>query len=139
PPPGPAAPRPRGAVAGGRGGLDTDARLHPPPVPVRHRGDVRGFGSERAPSRKEAPRMDRGVLFAVAAADEAVADAGLEVTDPERTGVVVGSAIGGVALIEQQQQVLAGKGPDRVSPTFLANCLVDTATSYIATKLGAIG
>jgi 3-oxoacyl-[acyl-carrier-protein] synthase II len=83
--------------------------------------------------------MDRSVLLAVAAADEAVADAGLEVTDPERTGVVVGSAIGGVATIEEQQRTLMEKGPGRVSPTFLPNALVDTATSYIATRLGAIG
>jgi len=133
------APETWAAMLEGCSGIDTIAAFDPSPFPVRIAGEVRGFEPERAASRKEARRMDRGVLFAVAAADEAVADAGLEVTDPERTGVVVGSAIGGVALIEQQQQVLAGRGPDRVSPTFLANCLVDTATSYIATRLGAIG
>ena len=83
--------------------------------------------------------MDRGVLFAVAAADEAVADAGIDKLDPERTGVVVGSAIGGIGIVEEQQRVLLEKGPGRVSATFLPNCLVDTATSYIATKLGVVG
>jgi 3-oxoacyl-[acyl-carrier-protein] synthase II len=127
------------AMLEGRSGIDTIAAFDPSPFPVRIAGEVRGFDPERAASRKDARRMDRGVLFALAAADEAAADAGLEVTDPERVGVVVGSAIGGIGIVEEQQRVLAEKGPGRVSPTFLPNCLVDTATSYIATKLGAIG
>jgi len=127
------------AMLEGRSGIDTIAAFDPSPFPVRIAGEVRGFDPERAASRKDARRMDRGVLFAVAAADEAAADAGLEVTDPGRTGVVVGSAIGGIGIVEEQQRVLTEKGPGRVSPTFLPNCLVDTATSYIATKLGAIG
>jgi len=127
------------AMLEGRSGVETIAAFDPSPFPVRIAGEVRGFDPERAASRKDARRMDRSVLFAMAATGEAVADAGLEVTDPERTGVVVGSAIGGIGIIEEQQRVLSDKGPGRVSPTFLPNCLVDTATSYIATKLGALG
>ena len=127
------------AMLEGRSGIETIAAFDPSPFPVRIAGEVRGFDPERAASRKDARRMDRSVLFAMAATGEAVADAGLEVTDPERTGVVVGSAIGGIGIIEEQQRVLSDKGPGRVSPTFLPNCLVDTATSYIATKLGALG
>ncbi len=127
------------AMLEGRSGIETIAAFDPSPFSVRIAGEVRGFDPERAASRKDARRMDRSVLFAMAATGEAVADAGLEVTDPERTGVVVGSAIGGIGIIEEQQRVLSDKGPGRVSPTFLPNCLVDTATSYIATKLGALG
>jgi 3-oxoacyl-[acyl-carrier-protein] synthase II len=129
------------AMLEGRSGIDTISAFDPAPFPVRIAGEVRGFDPETVASRKDARRMDRGVLFAVAAADEAVADAGLDKDTlvPERTGVVVGSAIGGVALIEQQQRVLMERGPDRVSPTWLPNALVDTATSYIATRFGAIG
>ena len=127
------------ALLGGRSGIDTITAFDPSPFPVRIAGEVRGFDPATVASRKDARRMDRGVLFAVAAADEAVADAGLDRIDPERTGVVVGSAIGGIGLVEEQQRLLLDKGPGRVSATFLPNCLVDTATSYIATKLGAIG
>jgi 3-oxoacyl-[acyl-carrier-protein] synthase II len=127
------------AMLAGRSGIDTIAAFDPSPYPVRIAGEVRGFDPEAVASRKDARRMDRSVLFAVAASDEAVADAGMDQLDSERTGVVVGSAIGGVGLIEQQQRVLLEKGPGRVSPTFLPNCLVDTATSYIATKLGVVG
>jgi len=129
------------AMLEGRSGIDTIAAFDPSPFPVRIAGEVRGFNPEAVVSRKDARRMDRNVLFAVAASDEAVADAGLDRDSlvPERTGVVVGSAIGGIALIEQQQKILLERGPDRVSPTWLPNALVDTATSYIATRLGAIG
>jgi 3-oxoacyl-[acyl-carrier-protein] synthase II len=127
------------AMLAGRSGIDTIAAFDPSPFPVRIAGEVRGFDPEAVASRKDARRMDRSVLFAVAATDEAVADAGLDALDPERTGVVVGSAIGGIAIVEEQQRVLMEKGPGRVSATFLPNCLVDTATSYIATKLGVVG
>ena len=127
------------AMLAGRSGVDTIAAFDPAPFPVRIAGEVRGFDPEAVASRKDARRMDRSVLFAVAATDEAVADAGLDVLDPERTGVVVGSAIGGIAIVEEQQRVLMERGPGRVSATFLPNCLVDTATSYIATKLGVVG
>src|ERR687890_104171 len=127
------------AMLAGRSGIDTIAAFDPSPYPVRIAGEVRGFDPETVASRKDARRMDRGVLFAVAAADEAVADAGIDKLDPERTGVVVGSAIGGIGIVEEQQRILLEKGPGRVSATFLPNCLVDTATSYIATKLGVVG
>jgi 3-oxoacyl-[acyl-carrier-protein] synthase II len=127
------------AMLAGRSGIDTIAAFDPSPYPVRIAGEVRGFDPEAVASRKDARRMDRSVLFAVAATDEAVADAGLDALDPERTGVVVGSAIGGIGIVEEQQRVLMEKGPGRVSATFLPNCLVDTATSYIATKLGVVG
>src|SRR5919112_2932748 len=127
------------AMLAGRSGVDTIAAFDPAPFPVRIAGEVRGFDPEKVASRKDARRMDRGVLFAVAATDEAVADAGIDKLDPERTGVVVGSAIGGIGIVEEQQRILLEKGPGRVSATFLPNCLVDTATSYIATKLGVVG
>src|SRR5919107_330884 len=127
------------AMLAGRSGIETIAAFDPSPYPVRIAGEVRGFDPESVASRKDARRMDRGVLFAVAAADEAVADSGIDKLDPERTGVVVGSAIGGIGIVEEQQRILLEKGPGRVSATFLPNCLVDTATSYIATKLGVVG
>ena len=63
--------------------------------------------------------MDRNVLLAVAAAQEAWDDAGLDGVDPTRVGILVGSAIGGIATIAEQQQVFAERGFDRVSPFFI--------------------
>ena len=88
---------------------------------------------------KEARRMDRNVLLAVSAAKEAWDDAGLDGVDPARVGILVGSAIGGIATIVEQQQVFAERGPDRVSPFFIPSVLVDTASGQIAIQLGLKG
>ena len=83
--------------------------------------------------------MDRNVLLAVAAAQEAWDDAGLDGVDPRAVGILVGSAIGGIATIAEQQQVFAERGPDRVSPFFIPSVLVDTASGQIAIQLGLKG
>ena len=83
--------------------------------------------------------MDRNVLFAVAAAHEAWADAGIEEFDPARVGILVGSAIGGIATIAEQQRVFLERGADRVSPFFIPSALVDTASGQIAIQLGLTG
>src|ERR687887_1134527 len=104
------------AMLDGHSGIDTIAAFDPSPFPVRIAGEVRGFDPERAVSRKDARRMDRSVLLGVAAANEAVADPALEVTRPERVGVVVGSAIGGIAMIQGEQPPLLGKGAGGGAP-----------------------
>ena len=83
--------------------------------------------------------MDRNVLLAVAAAQEAWDDAGLDGVDPTRVGILVGSAIGGIATIAEQQQVFSDRGADRVSPFFIPSVLVDTASGQIAIQLGLKG
>ena len=79
--------------------------------------------------------------YGVAAAKQAVADAGLEITDANREdiGVVFGSGAGGQTLMIENGNVLDEKGPDRVAPTFIANGLVDSTSGMIAIETGAIG
>ena len=77
--------------------------------------------------------------FAVASAKEAVADAGLNGFDPTRVGIVFGSAIGGLLGIMEQAEVLRERGPDRISPNFLPNVLVDSASGQLAISLGIRG
>ena len=79
--------------------------------------------------------------YGVAAAKQAVADAGLEITDENREdiGVVFGSGAGGQSLMIDNWQVLDEKGPNRVAPTFIANGLVDSTSGMIAIETGAIG
>ena len=83
--------------------------------------------------------MDRNVLLAVAAAQEAWDDSGLEDVDRARVGILVGSAIGGIATIAEQQQTFAERGHDRVSPFFIPSVLVDTASGQIAIHLDLRG
>ena len=80
--------------------------------------------------------MDRNVLLAVAAAQEAWDEAAIEEFDPARVGILVGSAIGGIATIAEQQQIFLERGADRVSPFFIPSALVDTASGQIAIQLG---
>ena len=79
--------------------------------------------------------------YGVAAAKQAVADAGLEITDANREdiGVVFGSGAGGQSLMIDNWKVLDDKGPSRVAPTFIANGLVDSTSGMIAIETGAIG
>ena len=66
-------------------------------------------------------------------------DASFEVTDPTRTGVILGSAAGGLPRVIEEQHVLEERGPERVSPHWLPNMLIDTSTSHIATMFGIRG
>jgi 3-oxoacyl-[acyl-carrier-protein] synthase II len=109
--------------------------------PVRIAGEVNGFDATSVAPPKEARRMGRNVLLALGAAQEAWRDSGLGENglDPSRVGIVVGSAIGGLPGIVEQQDVLRERGPDRVSPFFIPSVLVDSASGQIAISLGLRG
>lgn len=127
------------SLLAGRSGIERIIGFDPTGYPVQIAGEVRGFDPASIGFPKDARRMDRSVQLAISATQQAVADAAFEVTDPVRTAVIVGSAIGGIGLFEHQAKILAEKGPTRVAATFLPNTLIDTSTSYIATMLGATG
>jgi 3-oxoacyl-[acyl-carrier-protein] synthase II len=100
---------------------------------------VKGFDATQVVSAKEARKLERNVLFGVAAGREALADAGLNGFDPTRVGIVFGSAIGGIPGVVEQAEILRDRGPDRVSPSFLPNVLVDTVSGQLAISLGIKG
>ena len=98
------------AVAGERDRLHRGLRRERVPGPDRRRGE--GFDATRS-HRRRGRRMDRNVLLALGAAQEAWREGGLNGIDPARVGIVVGSAIGGLPGIVEQQNVLRDRGPDR--------------------------
>src|ERR671923_224738 len=128
------------AAVAGESGIDFIRSFDASGFPVRVAAEVKDFEPPEIVSPKEARRLDRNVLLALAAGKEALDDAALDSRyDPHRVGILFGSAIGGFLGIMQQHDVLNERGPDRVSPHFLPSVLVDSASGQLATSLGLRG
>jgi len=127
------------AALAGRSGVDWIHSFDASEYPVRIAAEVKDFDPTSVASPKEARKLDRNVLLALGAAQEAMGDAGLNGFDPTRVGVVLGSAIGGFLGVMEQHDILLERGPARVSPNFLPNVLVDSASGQLAISLGIRG
>jgi 3-oxoacyl-[acyl-carrier-protein] synthase II len=127
------------AAVEGESGIDFIRAFDASDFPVRVAAEVKDFDPTTVASPKDARKLDRNVLLALGAAREALADAALDGFDPTRVGIVFGSAIGGFLGIMEQSDVMRERGPDRVSPNFLPNVLVDSASGQLAISLGIRG
>jgi 3-oxoacyl-[acyl-carrier-protein] synthase II len=124
----------------GRSGIDFIQAFDASPFPVRVAAEVKDFDPEGLAPPKDVRRLERNVLLALSAGREAVTSAGLDGTyEPERVGILFGSAIGGFMGIIEQHDVYLERGPERVLPTFLPGVLVDTASGQLAISLGYRG
>jgi 3-oxoacyl-[acyl-carrier-protein] synthase II len=124
----------------GRSGIDFIQSFDASPFPVRVAAEVKDFDPTSVASAKEVRKLERNVLLALSAAREAVGDAGLDgVYEPERVGILFGTAIGGFLGIMEQYDVYRERGPERIVPTFLPSVLVDTASGQLAISLGYRG
>jgi 3-oxoacyl-[acyl-carrier-protein] synthase II len=100
------------------------------------------FDPDQVMSSRDQRRVDDFILYAMAAADEAVKDAGWTPEDEaerERTGVMIGSGIGGLATIEKTSLELAEKGPRRVSPFFIPSALINLGSGQVSIRYGFKG
>ena len=127
------------AAVAGKSGVGFIESFDASGYPVRIAAEVKGFEPVEVVGPKDARRLERNVVLAVQAAREAWRDAGVDGVDPARAGILVGSAIGGVMGVLAQNEVLRDRGHDRVSPWFLPNVLVDSASGQIAIDLGLRG
>ena len=127
------------AALAGESGIDWIRAFDPSEFPVRVAAEVKDFDPSGVASPKEQRKLDRNVLLALAAGKEAVESAGLNGFDPSRVGIVFGSAIGGILGIMEQSEIMRERGPGRVSPNFLPNVLVDSASGQLAISLGIRG
>jgi 3-oxoacyl-[acyl-carrier-protein] synthase II len=128
------------AALAGESGIDWIRSFDPSELPVRIAAEVKGFDPSPVASPKEVRKLDRYVLLALAAGKEAAGDAGLDgVYNAHRVGVVFGSALGGILQLMDQADLLRERGPGRVSPNFLPNVLVDSASGQLAISLGYRG
>ncbi|MBL8981519.1 MAG: beta-ketoacyl-ACP synthase II [Gemmatimonadetes bacterium] len=109
--------------------------------PVRFACEVKGFDPLQYMDRKEAKRSDAYTQYAVAASLQAMADAGLSAGsfDPEMTGVIVGSGVGGLKSFEEQHDVYRELGPSKISPFFIPTFIADIASGVVSMRVGAKG
>lgn len=107
----------------------------------RFAGEVKGFDPYEYMDRKEAKRMDRFAQFAVAASKQAIADAQFVINDlnAEQVGVIIGSGIGGLKVLEEQEEIYLTKGPDRCSPFMIPMMISNMAAGLTAIHTGAKG
>lgn len=104
-------------------------------------GGVHNFNVENYISIKDAKKMDVFIQYAMAAAIEAMRDAGLEVTEQnaERIGTAVGSGIGGLSMIEKTHQAYTDGGPRKISPFFIPGAIINMAAGQISIRFGLKG
>jgi len=107
----------------------------------RFGGEVKGFDPLQYLDRKEAKRMDRFSQFAVCASQQALADAKLIINDlnADEIGVLIGTGIGGLKVLEDQQTIFLDKGPSRCSPFMIPMMIANMASGLTAINLGAKG
>jgi len=108
------------------------------------RGDTEAglFNADDWVPPREQRRMDTFILYAMAAAVQAVEDSGWQPADEEarqRTGVMIGSGIGGLPGITEAALVLAERGPRRISPFFIPSCLINLASGNVSIRYGFKG
>ncbi|MBC7413744.1 MAG: beta-ketoacyl-ACP synthase II [Herminiimonas sp.] len=129
------------AVVEGRSGIATITKFDATPFTTHFAGEVKGFRIEDYIPAKEARHMDTFIHYGLAAGMQAMQDCGLEVT-PEnatRIGVIVGSGIGGLPLIEETHAELVARGPRRVSPFFVPASIINMISGHLSIKYGLQG
>lgn len=129
------------AILEGKSGIGPITLFDASAMQCRIAGEVKNFDPTRYMHPKEARRNDRSVQLAVAAASQAVADAGLVIDDrnAEDVGVIIGSGVGGIGSFSEQYDVLREKGPARISPFLVPMFIVDMLAGMVSIKLGAKG
>ena len=125
----------------GRSGVDEITRFDASEFSTRIAAEVKEFEPLDWIEKKELKKMDTFIHYAIAAADFAQKESGLEVTSElsERTGVFIGSGIGGFAVIEREHNNLLRGGPRKISPFFIPSSIINLAAGQVSIRLGAKG
>jgi len=124
------------ALIAGISGIDTIKSYDTTDHSVTIAGEVKNFDYEDHLDRKDARKLDRFSIFALVAAKEAIDYSKLDSStlDPDKIGVILGSGVGGVATLIEQQNVIQDRGPKRVSPHFVPKMIANIAAGHIAIR-----
>jgi len=125
----------------GRSGVGRITKFDPAAFACQIAGEVRGFEPEQWIEKKEVKKSDTFIHYAIVAAQMAVDDAGLDTAkyDHERLGVIIGSGIGGLPLIEEMHTKMLERGPSRVSPFFIPGLIINLAAGQISIRFNCKG
>jgi 3-oxoacyl-[acyl-carrier-protein] synthase II len=125
----------------GRSGIATITKFDHSGLGVHFAGEVKGFNIEDYISAKEARHMDTFIHYGIAAGTQAFKDSGLEVTEAnsERIGVLVGSGIGGLPMIEETHTEYTNRGARRISPFFVPGSIINMISGHLSINLNLKG
>ena len=125
----------------GKSGIDNITLFDAGGFEVRFAGEVKGFDPNLYIEKKEQKKMDRFIHLSMGAADMALKDSGLTITEQigDRAGALIGVGIGGLGGIETQHDVLTQRGPSRISPFFIPSVITNLAAGQISIKHGLRG
>ena len=129
------------AIVAGRTGIATVTRFDASVLPVHFAGEVKDFNVEFYLPAKEARHMDTFIHFGIAAGLQAIDDCGIEISDAnaDRIGVMVGSGIGGLPLIEETHADYTAKGARRISPFFVPGSIINMISGHLSILRGLKG
>jgi 3-oxoacyl-[acyl-carrier-protein] synthase II len=129
------------SLVAGRSGIGPITLFDASTYPTRIAGEVKGFEPGDFMDKKEARRNDRFIQFALAAAEMAMKDSGLDLSreDPEQIGCIVGAGMGGLGTIEENRTLLTERGLKRISPFFIPSLIINLAPGQISIRYGLKG
>ncbi len=129
------------AIVEGKSGIGPITHFDASSYPTRIAGEVKGFQPEQYMDHKEVRRNDRFIQYALAAADMAMKDSGLDMgkEDPERVGAIIGSGMGGLRVLEDTHSTLVERGVRKVGPFFIPSLIINLAPGQIAIRHGLKG